>query len=314
METLLITDDFTCESLGKQKETVYDIEVEDNHNFFANDICVHNSVYATFNSIVEKFISEDKRDDKTHVLNVLDQFAEKKICPLMDRLCLEIEEYLNCPNSVLKMAREVIADKGIWIAKKRYMLNVLDNEGVRYSKPKLKMMGIEAIKTSTPSAFRTNIKTAIEIMMNETEEDLQEFIKKFHQEMGELPIEEIAFPRGTNDLEKYQRTAEKFPKGTPIHVRAALLFNWMLKEKNLTDHYESIRSGDKIKFVYLKMPNPLKENVIGFMNEFPGEFFLREFVDFDTQFEKGFLKPLELITEIIKWETTKRNKLSDFFG
>ena len=205
-------------------------------------------------------------------------------------------------------------DRGIWTAKKRYILNVWNSEGVAYSEPKLKIMGIEAVKSSTPAPCRKMIKDALKIMMTGSEDDVINFIDKSREQFRSLPPEQIAFPRTASDVQKYHSASEIYSKGTPIHVRGALLFNHYIKQKKLTNKYSLIGNGEKIKFIYLKKPNTIQENIISFIQDFPRELNLDKYVDHDLQFEKAFLEPLKSILDAIGWSVEKTVNLESFFN
>jgi DNA polymerase elongation subunit (family B) len=213
------------------------------------------------------------------------------------------------------MKREVIADKGIWTAKKRYILNVWDSEGVRFAEPKLKMMGIEAVKSSTPMSCREKIKEALVIIMKGNESEFQDFNANFKEEFKTLPFEDVAFPRGVSELTKYdnKNNTSLYPKGTPIHVRGSLLYNHMLRQKKLDKKYQAIRDGDKIKFCYMKLPNPLQENVFSVLNVLPKEFELEKYIDYETQFDKAYLEPLKIIVNTFGWNPEPVSSLMGFF-
>jgi hypothetical protein len=211
------------------------------------------------------------------------------------------------------MARENIADRGIWTAKKRYILNVWDSEGVRYEEPKLKMMGIEAVKSSTPAPCRAMIKDALKLMMNATEEDVQKYIEECRTKFRKLPPEEISFPRSASNVEKYKAHATIYAKGTPIHIRGALLYNHYVKQHKLDNKYSLIQNGEKVKFCYLKKPNIIHENIISFIQDFPTELGLDKYVDYDLQFEKSFVEPLKIILDAIGWNVEKTVNLEMFF-
>ena len=212
------------------------------------------------------------------------------------------------------MKRENIADRGIWTAKKRYILNVWDSEGVRYEKAKLKIMGIEAIKTSTPAPCRVMIKDALKLMMTATEDDVIDFIESSRTEFSNLPPEEIAFPRSVSDVNKWKSNATMYEKGCPIHVRGAILYNHWTKQKKLQNKYPAIQSGEKIKFCYLKTPNWMHENVISFIGDFPKELDLEKSVDYELQFNKSFLEPIKTILDCIGWDIERKNTLESFFS
>jgi hypothetical protein len=225
----------------------------------------------------------------------------------------ELAEYMNAYDQKMQMKRENIADRGIWTAKKRYILNVWDSEGVRYAEPKLKIMGIEAVKSSTPAPCRKMIKDGLKIMMSGTEDEVIRFIDKCFQEFKSLQPEQIAFPRTASDIRKYSSHSGIYTKGTPIHVRGSLLFNHYIKEKNLTNKYSIIGNGEKVKFIYLKKPNIIQENVISFISEFPKELGLDKYIDYELQFEKSFLDPLKSILDSIGWKTEHTTNLDAFF-
>jgi len=212
------------------------------------------------------------------------------------------------------MKREVVANKGIWVAKKRYMLNVLDDEGVRLADPKLKLMGIEAVKSSTPQVCRGKIKEAIKVIMAKEEHDLHKLIADFRKEFMKMPAESIAFPRSCNNLKKYRDSANIFIKGTPIHVKGALVYNYQIHRLGLQSKYPIIQEGDKIKFIKLIPANPFKFDVISYMTTLPEEFKLQEYIDYDIQFQKTFLDPMRFILDAVNWKEEPQATLEAFFG
>jgi hypothetical protein len=234
--------------------------------------------------------------------------------PYIESCYQELAKYVNAYEQKMVMARENIADRGIWTAKKRYILNVWDSEGVRYEEPKLKMMGIEAVKSSTPAPCRQMIKDALKLIMVATEDDVINYIDKCRQEFKKLPPEDIAFPRTASDVRKYQASSTIYAKGTPIHIRGALLFNHYVKKKKLTNKYSLIGNGEKVKFIYLKKPNIIQENVVSFIQDFPSELGLDKYVDYDLQFEKSFVEPLKAILDAIGWSVEKTVNLESFFS
>jgi DNA polymerase elongation subunit (family B) len=232
------------------------------------------SLYITFDRLVQSVFKEGVSpgsNDSQRVINFLNRVAEEKLEPFIDKSYQELADYMNAYDQKMQMKREVIADRGIWTAKKRYILNVHDSEGVRYKEPKLKMMGIEAVKSSTPEICRTAIKDALKIVMMGKEHELQEFVAEFRKTFTSASFEQVAFPRGVSSIHKYRDSASLYRKSTPIHVRGSLVFNNQLVQKNLTQKYEQINEGEKIKFCYLKMPNPVKENVLSVPNYLPPE-------------------------------------------
>ena len=212
------------------------------------------------------------------------------------------------------MKREAIANKGIWTGKKHYILNVYNNEGVAYAQPKLKMQGIEAVRSSTPSICRKNFKKALDVIMNQDEPAMKKFVKDFKEEYMLLPFEDIAFPRSVRDMKKWQDPASIYKKSTPIHVKGSLIYNNLLRERNLDNKYQVIRDGDKIKFAYLKNPNPTQDYVISCPNGLPKELKMETYIDYAVQFEKGYLSPIESITNTMGWQAEKRATLEDWFS
>ena len=203
------------------------------------------------------------------------------------------------------MSREVIADKGIWTAKKRYILNVYDSEGVRYKEPQLKVMGIEAVKSSTPAPCREMIKTALKIIINEDVETLNTFIQAFRKTFMNLNPEDIAYPRSCNNLQKYKSESNIWSDGTPMHVKGALVYNYILKRDKLVNKYPLIQEGDKIKFLEVTTPNAYRTNVISFMTRLPKEFDLHNQINYDIMFDKSFVEPLTFILKQIGWNVDR---------
>ena len=270
------------------------------------------SIYLKLGNLIDKVFKEKPTTDEA--IKFMDKVCDGKIQSFIDKSYKELADYVHAYDQKMVMKREALADKGLWTAKKRYVLNVYDNEGVRYTTPKLKIMGLEMIKSSTPYAIREKMKKLTRIIVTKGEDEVQEFIAKFKEEFKSLPPEEISFPRGCNGLKTYEDSNSIYKKGTPIHVRGALLYNHQLKKLGLEKKYPAIQSGEKLKFTYLKQPNPLKDNVISFPTRIPKEFGLEKYIDFDTQFQKGFIEPTKFIVECIGWEIEKSNSLESFFG
>ena len=271
------------------------------------------SIYLNLGPLVET-VYEGREKTNEGVVTFLNKVCEMEFEPFIESCYQKLATYVNAYDQKMVMARENIADRGIWTAKKRYILNVWDSEGVRYEEPKLKMMGIEAVKSSTPAPCRTMIKNALKIMMNGTEDEVIDFIEKSRKEFKQLPPEEISFPRSASNVEKYKAHATIYAKGTPIHIRGALLYNHYVKKHNLDNKYSLIQNGEKVKFCYLKKPNIIHENIISFIQDFPHELDLDKYVDYDLQFEKAFLEPLKAILDAIGWNVEKTVNLELFFS
>jgi DNA polymerase elongation subunit (family B) len=276
------------------------------------------SVYVSFDKMIELIDPKDPVD-------FLDKVAKQQVEPFIDSSYQELAEYTNAYAQKMFMKRENIADKAIWTAKKRYIMHVWDSEGVRYKEPELKMMGIEAIRSSTPAVCRDYIKQTLNLIMTTNEVDVQKYIADIRQEFRTLSFEQVAFPRSCNFV-KWEKNSQGKPypstyaddkiiykKATPIQVKGALIYNWYLDKYNLTKKYEQIKSGEKIKFCYLSKPNPFHDTVISSPDILPKEFNLSNYLDYEKQFEKGYLDPIEIILHAIGWKSEKVATLEDFF-
>ena len=285
------------------------LKTEDIDYVIASDT---DSIYLNMGPLVER-VYEGRKKTTESIVSFLDKICKVELEKYIESSYQELAEYVNAYDQKMFMKRENIAERGIWTAKKRYILNVWDSEGVRYEEPKLKMMGIEAVKSSTPAPCRQMIKDGLKLMMNGTEDEVIDFIDKCRSEFKTLPPESIAFPRTVSDIRKYQSHSNIYAKGTPIHCRGALLFNHYIKNKKLTNKYSLINNGEKIKFLYLKKPNIIQENIISFIQDFPKELELDKYIDYDLQFEKSFVEPLRSILDAVGWSVEKTVNLDSFF-
>ena len=270
------------------------------------------SIYLNLGPLVKTIFKGRETSDKS-ILRFLEKVCDVEFEKYITNSYEELATFVNAYEQKMFMKRENIANKGIWTAKKRYILNVWNSEGVQYDEPKLKMMGIEAVKSSTPAACRVAIKEALQVTMNGNESDLQDYIANFRSKFELLPPEDIAFPRGCNNIAKFKGTATVFVKGTPIHVRGALLYNFHVNQKKLHHKYPIIKDGEKVKFLYLRTPNRIGENVVSFFQTLPSEFGLDKSIDYDLQFQKSFLDPLQVILDTIQWQAEKVASLEEFF-
>ena len=286
------------------------LQTEDVDYVIASDT---DSIYINFGPLVDKFFS-NVNGDKVKLVTILDKICQDKLEPFIEKSYQELATYVNAYAQKMQMKRENIADRGIWTAKKRYILNVWDSEGVRYEDPKLKIMGIEAVKSSTPAPCRKMIKDALNLMMGGTEDEVIDFSDDARAKFKKMSPEDIAFPRTVSDVNKHKSSATIYGKGTPIHVRGALLYNHYIKEKHLDTKYSLINNGEKIKFLYLKKANPIRENVISFIQDFPVELGVDKYIDYDLQFDKAFLEPVKVILDAIGWNVEKVVNLELFFG
>ena len=270
------------------------------------------SIYLNLGPVVTKFFG-NKSDDKNKIVELLDKVCQDRLEPFIEKSYQELADYVSAYDQKMIMKRENIADRGIWTAKKRYILNVWDSEGVRYKEPKMKIMGLETARSSTPQYFRDKLYAAFKIIIGKTNDELISFVNDVRTETSNRPYEEVAFPRGVNNLEKYKHRTDIYSKGTPIHVRGALLYNHYLKKYGIENKHQRIQEGEKIKFMYLKTPNPIHENCISFFTEIPDEFGIQKYVDYQTQYEKSFLEPLKNVLECVGWTHEKKITLGSFF-
>ena len=264
------------------------------------------SLYVNFGPLVKKL-------SPTNPVFFLDKICKEHFEPVLQKAYEKLFQNMNAYKNRMVMAREGISDSGIWTAKKRYILNVHNNEGIQYKKPKLKIMGIEAIKSSTPEVVRDKFKKAFNLIISGSEQETQKFIQDFRNEFKTLAPEQVAFPRRVSNITDWHDRKTIYKKSCPIHVRGSLLFNKHLKFNKLQNKYELITNGNRIKFCYLKLPNPIKENVIAFQEALPKELKLHNYVDYDLQFEKTFIEPLNLILHSIGWTAEEQTTLEDFF-
>lgn len=269
------------------------------------------SVYIRLDKLVKKVFPDGA--DAAKIVKFLDKSCQQLLLPFINEQYLLLAARVNAYEQKMVMAREVIADRGVWTAKKRYILNVHNSEGVHYPEPKLKIMGIETTRSSTPQIVRDELKKAIKIIVQGTNDELIRFIEEFHGRFLLKPPEEIAFPRSVNYLDRYQDETKVYKKSCPIAVKGALVFNKMLRVKKVTKKYRKIQEGDKIKFLYLKVPNQVGDRVLAFPNSLPQEFGVHPLVDYETHFEKAFLDPLKTILETVGWKAEKTATLESFF-
>jgi len=289
------------------------LETKDMDYVIASDT---DSVYITFDQLVSKVYPEGAETQS--IVTFLDKVAKEKLEPFIDKSYQALALLTNAYEQKMEMGREAIADKGVWTAKKRYILNLHDMEGVRYKEPKLKIMGIEAVKSSTPAPCREKLKEALTIIMGGDEKMLNTFIQDFREEFMKLPPEEIAYPRSCNGVKKFRGTDRLFEKRAPIHVKGAILYNHLVEKNKLANKYPYILEGDKLKFIHLKEPNIYQASAFSFITKLPRELDIMDKIDYDTQFSKAFVEPLRFIAEKMNWliddSYGTQGTLEDFFG
>lgn len=309
-EGITITGQYIIKTIGKALDE------------YINKICgTQNEIYAFYYDTDACYITLDKlvKNHYNHlepnrIVEIIDKICKEKIEKIINKTCNELISYTNAFEPRVFFKREIIAERGIWVAKKRYTLNVFNNEGVQYSEPKLKVMGLEIVRSSTPEAIREALRHAVKLALTKTELHLQKYVKEFEVEFRKLKPEDIAFPRSVNGIEKYNCDNKIYKQGTPMHVRGSLLYNFHLKKNKLDRKYELIREGDKIKFLYLKEPNVIGENCIAFISVIPEELKIKHYADYDTMFEKSFLEPMNSILSCIGWSAHPKATLEGLFA
>lgn len=263
------------------------------------------SIYISLAPLVDKFFPDAPKDK---IVGALDKLCEDKIQPVIDTAYKELAEYMNAYQQKMFMSREVIADRGLWRAKKNYALNVWNSEGVAYDEPHLKIMGIESTRSSTPEVCRNGIKDTLNLIMTGSESDVQDYIRKFKAKFYKLPIEDISRNTGVNGIDKWQ-IPDGFKTGTPYHVKGAIVYNRLIQANDLSGDYRTIRNGDKVKLVYLKKANPAHNNTIVYPDVLPPELNLDKYVDKNKQYRKNYLDPVESLLTLIGWTSEKKNTL-----
>ena len=285
------------------------LKTENNDYVIASDT---DSMYLNLGPLVERvYQGREKTPEK--IVGFLDKICQMELEPYIESSYQELADYVNAFDQKMKMKRENIAERGFWTAKKRYVLNVWDSEGVRYAKPKMKICGMETARSSTPAYFRDKLTKAYTIIITKSNDDVLNFIDEIKEDTKKQDYLNIAFPRGINGLEKYKSTSDIYAKKCPIQVRGALLYNYYIRKLNLTHKYPIIQEGEKIKFLYLRTPNPIQQNVISFFQNLPPEFNLEKYVDHKLQFEKCFYEPLKNVLECIGWKSERKISLLSFF-
>ncbi len=308
-EGITMTGQLIIRSVGNKLNEFLNKEVgtkDQSYSFYSDT----DSTYITLGALVDKNL---KNKSKIEVVEVLDKYCNTQIEPAINEVCKSFSEYLNTYQSKIKFKREIIADRGIWIAKKRYAVNVFNSEGVTYNPPKLKVLGMEIVRSSTPAPVRKALKEAVVIALAKDEQSIKDYVAELESRWHRLHPEEIAFPRGINGLKEYSDSNSIFRKGTPIHVRGALIYNHLIKQAELEKKYQYVQEGDKIKFLYLREPNPLGTHVITFPESLPPEFRIHDYVDYDKMFEKSFLDPLNSLLSCIGWRLKEEATLEGLF-
>ena len=277
------------------------------------------SIIINLSDFINKYIPNETTENK---IKYLDKLTEDKIRPFIGTCVEELLSYTNAYENKIYFARENIVDTMISCAAKSYVMSIYNSDGIQYTKPKLKIMGLSMIKSSTPKIVRQKLKDSLDIILYSNESKIQEFISEYKKEFMKLPLLDIAFPRGVSDITKYadsntiykpgqcvKANGKVINTGTPINVRGSLLYNHYLRKYKLLGKYPEIKNGDKIKYVHLKLPNYINEDMIAFPAKLPKEFKLDRFVDYDLMFEKSFIASIESLLNALNWTVEPQNTL-----
>lgn len=302
--TIEITDDFEIECLGEMEEEVYDIETDNTHMFFANDILIHNSLYLSLEKMVEEHCKGMSEDE---IITWLDKFSSNEIQNVIDETFIKIQKFFGAPKNYMKMSREKVIMSAIWTAKKHYGYKMIIEDDNRLSKPKYGYKGLECIKSSTPKKIRELMKYTINSILDD--KNISDVMSECKSKIMEMTPEEISFPRTCNGLTKYKMEGDNFVKGTPAHVKAGLVYNKYLKDNNITD-YPMIAEGNKIRYLFLKEPNPLNAPSFAFINRLPKDENILKYVDYDTMYEKAYGKVITDMLEKIGLSNTVSDSIN----
>ena len=311
-ESITITGQFILKNIEQQ----IDIALNRRFKTTGHNYLVYvdtDSVYLNMEPVVEQFLSGV---DVPKKVKALEKVAVDILQEEINKICAGVSEQLNFFENSIHFKLEAVGDKAIWIAKKKYVVRVHSSEGVTYAKPKMKVMGLEMVRSSTPAFIREKLRDALPKVFDGTESEIQSYIAGVRDQFYSLPTEQQAFPRSANNLEEYSDVNTIYKQGCPIQVRGVLLYNDYIRNKGLNAKYPYIQEGDRIRFFYLKMPNPMRENIMAIPadGKLPVEFNLEKYVDIETQFDKSFISAMKIILDPIGWSVVEQSSLEDFFG
>jgi len=276
-----------------------DSNKEEEHVYFANDILVHNSIYITINPILKKLgyklLTDDGdiTDEASKIVDEIDEVLNKDI-----NTWAKNDLYTTDPRFLFK--REVIAESGVFLMKKRYILHVNDNEGKKVDK--FKYVGVEVAKSTISKEIKGFIKNIMNTtLISKSAKITNAVYKKAYEDFKDLNIDDIAFRISVNNYSKYSKSViiNTFEKGTPVHVKASISYNLLLKELNIEDKYERINSNQKVKWFYLKK-NIYGLDAIAYPSEYPIEFNIFQ-IDYKRMFEKQLVNAIERLYASVNW-------------
>ena len=315
MTNISIEENFEIEDLGILEEWVYDIEVENNHNFFGNNILIHNSAYYNIEPFMERYQKQNPNLSINEYVDWADNFEKKIIQPIIQHTVDDFCEELNAYNKEKIWAeREIIADTAIFNAKKKYFARVRDSEGTRFpeSDPKIKKMGLEVVKSSTPIWAKKRLEEAIPHIFDKDEADMKSWLQSIKEDFIKTNLNDIAQVSSVSKTEYDPTDLDKNgkPKSLNIGTKSAMATNNYIKSNNLLDKYNLLQSGDKTKRLFLIEPNIFGSNIVSFTDDnFVKE--LEGMVDYDLQFEKSFLIPLQIMVAPLGYDLLNQSQALD---
>lgn len=234
------------------------------------------------------------------IVKFLDKLGETKFNETMEAGFAALQAKQNAYVNRLSMKREKIG-KCITVAKKRYVAKVFVNEDVWYEEPDISITGLESARSDVPKWCRDKLADTYGMLFDLSETTVQKHIADVKSEFMKLPIEAIAIPKGVTDITKYMTPGNGYRSGTTQQAKAAIIYNRLVVNNKLSSKYTLIRSGDKIKLLPLKIPNPTRESIVGFLDKLPPEFGIEKYVDRNGIFEKAYLDPITRVLKSIGW-------------
>lgn len=302
MDRIIKTKNFTVESLGYKEIYVYDIETENTHRFFANNILVHNSIYLYVDEFCRKYVNEwdSKTDDeKVDVIDVLSRDVKNYI---NERIYQDVQ--LNSYNSIVEdfrihFEREKIIKSGLFVAKKMYSVRCLWLDGKRVDK--IATTGLSIARGDSSEAIRYRLKDLMDMILKGVPDaDIKERVDQYRLELAKETPESLAANIGVSNIDKWVINDSKCKKGTPWHVKGVVNYKNLLKTLDIVDKYEDINEGMKVKVVYLK-PNQWDMETVSFY-EWPKEFDSVIQIDKEKMIDKFFINKIGILLKPINKE------------
>jgi len=268
------------------------------------------SNYIDFSDLVAR-IAPDRSDEV--IVNFLDTISKVKIQPMLANSFDIFSKKTNYYESRLFMKRESICKAIFLEKKKRYILKVFDNEGVRLAIPEVKIVGLESVRSDIPEWCRKRLKQCFTMLFECNQEQMQTFIADTETEFFQLNVSKIAKPTSITDIVKYTDNVGMPVKGATAAAKGSINYNNLLIKHKLQSQFSQISNGDKIRLLPLKMPNPSNMEIIAFKEKIPVEFGIEKYVNMNILFEKNFIDPISRVLTVMGWSAIKKYNIGDFF-